>query len=78
MSQPFQRAQAFDIAELIGSGLAGLELAQALERQFPTAKRSDVYLAVGAAVALMQADLALAEMELDLARRGLSPHRRAA
>jgi hypothetical protein len=65
------------MADLItSSGLAGIPLAKALHAYFPTARREDVYLAIGMAVALLQADLVVAEIELRLARA--PDHREAA
>lgn len=54
------------MVDLITCGLTGIDLKRALMEDFPTVPRADVYLAVGAAVALMQADLVLAEMEIDI------------
>jgi hypothetical protein len=58
------------MADCIASGLSGHALAQALTRHFPTAGRSDVYLAIGLAVAIMQADLTIGQMELATCRAG--------
>lgn len=58
------RLPAADMADCIASGLSGQALAQALTRYFPTTGRSDVYLAIGLAVAIMQADLTIGQMEL--------------
>ena len=61
---------AFNLADLMASGLAGMALAYALQHQFPDAKRADVYLAIGQAIAILQMDLTLCQMEIDLWRRG--------
>lgn len=57
------------MADCITSGLAGMPLVQALTVHFPQARRGDVYLAIGLAVAVLQADLVIAEAELDMLRR---------
>jgi regulator of protease activity HflC (stomatin/prohibitin superfamily) len=59
---------ALAMADCIASGLAGRALTDALSHHFPDAKRADTYLAVGLALALLQADLTLAEMEMSLLR----------
>lgn len=56
------------MADCISSGLSGMALVQALRHHFPAAKRDEVYLAIGTAVAILQADLTLAEMELAVLR----------
>ncbi len=66
------RLPAEDIADCMTSGLSGVALSAALHNHFPTANRADVYLAAGLAVAVMQADLTLARMELDMIRRGVA------
>lgn len=57
------RYRAADIADLIASGFSGLTLAKMLFAYFPSAARGDVYMAVGLAVAIMQADLVAAQLE---------------
>ena len=52
------------MADCISSGLSGRALADALTRHFPNTLRADVYLAIGLAVAIMQADLTIGQMEL--------------
>ncbi|NBU29570.1 MAG: hypothetical protein EBS42_15570 [Caulobacteraceae bacterium] len=66
----WDRLPAADMADCIASGLCGLPLSDALHKHFPSTPRADVYLAVGLAVALLQADLTIARMELDLLRKG--------
>lgn len=59
-----------DIADcIVSSGFSGMVLARTLHHHFPDAKRGDVYHGVGVAIALLQADLALAEMHIDILRR---------
>lgn len=60
------------MADCITSGLSGKALTDALTVHFPTAARHDVYRAIGLAVALMQADLTLAEMELAMGRQAVA------
>lgn len=63
------RFPASDIADLIASGYAGAMLAKLLHAHFPAAPRGDVYLAIGLAVAILQADLTAAQMETRLLRQ---------
>ena len=58
------------MADCITSGLAGLPLVEALNAHFAHARRGDVYLAIGLAVAVLQADLVIAHAELDMLRNG--------
>ena len=55
---------AFAMADCMVSGLSGRALADALRHHFPNAKRADVYLAAGLAVAILQADLTVGQMEI--------------
>jgi hypothetical protein len=57
------------MARLLLSGPVGAHLFSALTEQFRTASRFDVFLGVALAIALLDADLAVAEAELALARR---------
>ncbi len=57
-----------EMADAMTSGLTGMALARCLAHHFPRAKRSEVYVAVGLAMTLMQADLTLAHMEIDILR----------
>lgn len=56
------------LADLIASGLSGFALASALTRHFPNAKRADVYLGVGLAIAILQADLTMSRMQIGALR----------
>lgn len=62
---------AFDMANLMVSGLAGKALTAELHRHFPGALRSQVYFAVGLATILLSADVQLAEAELAISLNGL-------
>jgi hypothetical protein len=60
-----------DMADLISSGWSGAELERMLHAYFPRAQRGEVYTAVGVAIALLKADLALAELEARILRQQL-------
>lgn len=62
------RIPAADIADCIVSGLSGRALSDALRHHFPNAKRADVYLAIGLAMAILQADMTIGQMELAILR----------
>ena len=66
---PLIRFTPADMADCITSGLSGMTLVDALHHHFPSAARGDVYLAIGLAVALLQADLAIAQIENRLLRQ---------
>jgi len=59
---------ASDFADCLCSGLSGMELSKALHHHFPALPRVGVYLGVALAVAILQADLTAAEMELTALR----------
>lgn len=63
-----ERLPAALMADCMLSGLTGKALSDALRHHFPNAKRADVYLAVGLALAVLQADLTIGQMELALHR----------
>lgn len=65
-----ERIPAAALADCMVSGLSGKPLSDALRHHFPNAMRADVYLAAGLAVAILQADLTLAHMELAILRNG--------
>jgi hypothetical protein len=52
------------MADLMSSGYSGMTLVRMLHAYFPTAGRADTYFAVGTAIALLHADLTVAEIEL--------------
>jgi hypothetical protein len=65
---------AAQIAEVILSGRTGRELYATLMQRFPAARRGDVYLAVGLVMAVTEADLTAAEIELqDLRCQAVAP-----
>lgn len=68
-----ERMASAAMANCIASGLCGLSLSDTLHKHFPATRRADVYLAIGLAVALLQADLTIARMELELLRKGGAP-----
>ena len=59
----------FAMADCMSSGLFGMKLTKALQRHFPSSRREDVYLAIGMAVAIYEADLTMAEIEIEALRR---------
>ncbi|MDX9982220.1 MAG: hypothetical protein RBU25_19525 [Lentisphaeria bacterium] len=66
----FDALPALRMADCITSGLSGQALVRALHHHFPNTSRPQVYFAVGLAVATLQADLVLAQMEVQLLRSG--------
>jgi hypothetical protein len=75
--QPEAVAPRFDITEMadvLSSGVVGRELTRMLTAHFPKTTRADIYMAIGMASALTEADLAIAEIEVGLLKaqiRGL-------
>jgi hypothetical protein len=61
----------YAIATLLTSGLSGPGLANALLARFPKATRWDFCLGAATAVSLLLADLAIANVERELAERQL-------
>jgi hypothetical protein len=62
----------YAIATLLTSGLSGPDLANTLLTEFRSAGRWDFALGAATAVSLLLADLAIANVELELARRELA------
>lgn len=58
-----------DMADCMTCGHVGVGLVRVLHHYFPNAARGDVYMAIGIAMSLMQADLVLAQMENRLLRQ---------
>ena len=58
-----------DVADLIVSGYGGDKLARLLHDYFPAAARGDVYLGIGLAVLILQANVADARMEARILRQ---------
>jgi hypothetical protein len=67
----FESSTAGSIACLLISGPIGAPLFSRLMKDFRGASRYDTFLGVSVAVAIMAADLAIAEAELAQARQGL-------
>jgi len=63
--------ECWDMTDAMTSGLSGAALARCLGYHFPNTPRADVYMHVGAAIALLQADLTLAEIECKALRKAL-------
>lgn len=66
----FDTLPALRMADCITCGMSGRSLVRALHHHFPATPRGQVYLAIGLAVAQLQADLVLAHMEIQMLRAG--------
>lgn len=61
------------MADCILSGLTGAALSRALAMHFPNISRLEAFAAIGFAATIIQADLTLAELEIELLKAMKGP-----